>query len=336
MSIPSLKKIDSPIHNRQNEFGERALNFAPTVCLSNGDSAVPQQYLEVTRNLDNLSNVLSEISTPKNFQLFAEQDGSNLFLLVGVIGRENYASSTNGSVQDKIVYGRRWVIEDSTPTSEIIQTAMLAVKKAREHELRELLTVRINNGLQIATPFNCHLDLPLMTGNRSTMGSEEEPNVSRALKSIRLAGNKFSLIQSVPLGDKLIVEVAISPEQASCHFLELDGVVLTIVCEQSNGSDFMHQLMGTLIKYSDRYVEEQVAFKGFHRFSHQVDVIKLAEFSYKTRNVEVDDRRFDAEFADMSYRVDAAKAPDFNSGRLGQQQRGLLAEFDSLGGYLPR
>jgi hypothetical protein len=94
--------------------------------------------------------------------------------------------------------------------------------------------------------------------------------------------------------------------------------------------------MATLIKHSDRFVEERVAFKGFHRFSHNLDVTKLAEFSYTTRNVKIKDSRFDAEFAGMSYRVDQSKAPYYNSGSLGRQQRKLLAEFDSLGGYLPR
>lgn len=344
MSIQNLKPSGtslSSVPNQQNEFGETALNYAPTVRLSNGELAVPQQYLEVARDLDNLSNVLAEIRTPKNFPLFAEQEGSCLFLLVGVIGVENYRRkssniSDRGLGQEKIVYGRRWLIEDSKPSSEIVQTAMLAVKKAREHEIRELLTVGINNGQQLTTPFNCHLDLPLMAGHRSTMNSDAVCSVDEALANVRVADNEFSLVRSLVLGDKLIVDVALKPDQGPCHFSELDDTVLTIVCEQQDASDFLHQLMATLIKHSDRFVEERVAFKGFHRFSHKVDVTKLAEFSYKTRNVEINDSRFDAEFADMSYRVDQSKAPFYNSGSLGQQQRALLAEFDSLGGYLPR
>lgn len=340
MSVPNLtlaSRYDNEhrAFNVENEFGETALNYAPTIPLSNGESAVPQQYIEVSRNLDNLSNVLADINTPRNFQLFAGQEGTCLFLMVAIIGGENYAASVKIPVNDKIVYGRRWLIEESTPTSEIIQTAMLSVKKAREHEIRELLTLSINQGQQITTPFNCHLDLPLMVGNRSDMTSGQPMKVKEQLNNVRLAGNELNLVRSIELGDKLIVEVALKENQAEYHFEELEGAILTVVCEHADGADFLHQLISTLIKHSDRFVEEHVTFKDFNRFSHDIDVHKLGEFSYKTRNLEIVDSRFNAEFKDMSYRVDAAKAPEYNSGKLGQQQRQRLSEYDSLAGYLP-
>lgn len=335
MSASNLKSVSSD-QSHENEFGETALKFAPRIRLSNGESAVPQQFLDVARNLDNLSNVLARISTPSNFQLFAGQEGTCLFLMVGVVGQENYAPNVKAHDQDKIVYGRRWLIEESTPTSEIVQTAMLAVKKTREHEARELVTLYINDGKNLTTPFNCHLDLPLMVGNQSTMLLQKALSVEALISNVRVAGNELQYLGSVSLGDKRIVQVTLKSGQAHCHFTELEGAVLTVVCEQPDDGDFLHQLMATLIKHSDRYVEETVSFKGFHRFSHTLDVLKLAEFSYQTRNVKVTDERFDSEFVNMSYRVDAAKAPEFNSGELGEQQRLMLAPYDSLGGYLPR
>lgn len=335
MSATNLNLLPSnPDH--ENEFGETALNFAPIIRLSNGQCAVPQQYLDVVRNLDNLSNVLAKITTPENFQLFAGQEGSCLFLLVGVIGQENYAENVKVPNQDKIVYGRRWLIEGTTPTSEIVQTAMLAVKKTREHEIRELVSLHINQGENRTTPFNCHLDLPLMVAKQPAMYSQATELIEDLLDDIRIAGTELKLLRSIDLGEKRIVEVALKPGSKHCHFPELQDAVLTIVCEQADGHDFLHQLMATLIKHSDRFVEENVSFKGFYRFSHNLDVQKLAEFSYQTRNIKATDKRFNNEFTDMSYRVDAAKAPKYNDGELGRQQRALLAQYDSIGGYMPQ
>ncbi len=38
----------------------------------------------------------------------------------------------------------------------------------------------------------------------------------------------------------------------------------------------------------------------------------------------------------MSYKVDAAKAPAFNAGELGEKQRAAVASVDGLLGHLPR
>lgn len=338
MNASNLKLV-SYNSKSENEFGETALNFAPRIRLSNGELAVPQQFLEVSRTLENLSNVLAEIQLPKHYQLFCGQEASVLYLQIGVIGQENYAASVKVPGQDKVVYGRRWIIEDSTPSSEIVQTAMLAVKKAREHELRELVTLRINDGKSIATPFNCHLDLPLMQGNRSAMNSDTPFSINSALPKIRIAKASLKLIQSITFGSKRIIEVCINTDKntnvSDFHFPELLNTTITVVCEQADGSDFLHQLISTLITLSDRTIEEQIAFKGFNRFSHKIDVLKLAEFSYQTRNISATDSRFDSAFENMSYRIDASKAPGYNHGKLGRQQRNLMSKFKNLGGHLP-
>lgn len=335
------------VFNPQNEFGEAALPYAPSIELGNGEMAVPQQYLEVSRSLDNICNVLAKIRTPENFLLFAGQEGTCKYILVGIIGHENYARGKNSRQQQKIVYGRRWIIEDSTPTSEIVQTAMLAVKKAREHEVRELLSVRVYKQGKpcVTTPFNAHLDLPLMASNRSVLecsksDTDADKNASSncveaLMKNIKIAGLTLDLIDSMEFGSKCLFNLRLSAGQERCHFEELNNAVLTVVCEHQDGRDFAHQLMATIIKNSDRYVEEKFEFKGFKRFSHNVDVNELAKFSHQTRNIEIKDSRFDAEFEDMSYRVDAVKAPKFNAGMLGLMQRKTLSRYGSLDGYLP-
>ncbi|MFT6098469.1 MAG: hypothetical protein ACJAYF_001011 [Arenicella sp.] len=340
MSAPVLNLVSSQINLDQpiqNEFGETPLAFSPTIRLADGGEAVPQQYLDVDRKLDNLSNVIAHISVPCGYQLFAGQNGSCLYLVVAVIGKENYPTCGESASKDKVVYSRRWLIEPTTPTSEIVQTALLAMKKAREHEVRELFTVRIDQSLdqssRVATPFNCHLDLPLMAGDGSTLGSASAVDVDKQLRGLKFAGYTFEVQQRIKLGHKRLFELNVVGK--SSHFLELAGSSISVICQHQDQRDFVHQLINALIARSDRFVDELFSFKGFRRFSHTLDPIKLAKFSYKTRNIKVEDARFDKNFENMSYKVDASKAPFYNDGELGRQQRQLISSFSDLGGYLP-
>ncbi len=329
--------IDSACLPSENEFGETPLAHAPSIQLANGERAVPQQFLDVNRQLDNLCNVLTEISLPNSYQLFAGQEGSCLYLIVGVIGHENYAGYKASVLDDKIVYGRRWLIEPSTPTSEIVQTAMLAVKKVREHEARELFTVRINKGRNIATPFNCHLDLPLMAANEGELISVDRTkagDVENLLARVRFAGFRFTVVNVHLLSNSRLFELKL--EGQSRHFPELCGEIIAVNCCKENTGDFLHQLISELIHKSDRHIEESIRFKDFARFSRDIDPIDLAKFSYATRNIKATDPRFDRNFEDMSYKVDAAKAPAYNTGVLGEKQRATIASVNGLLGYLPR
>ena len=208
MTVPILHIVPQSqcTQTRENDFGETPLAYAPTVRMSNGKEAVPQQYLDVNRTLSNLSSVLTHISVPTDYQLFAGEEGSCLYLIVGVIGKENYPRSAEAGQMDKMVYGRRWLIEPTTPTSEIIQTALLAIKKVREHEVRELLTVRINQGSRVTTPFNCHLDLPLMAGSKPSFAAAQAIDVDSQLIDLNFAGYSFSVTQRVQLANKLVLE----------------------------------------------------------------------------------------------------------------------------------
>jgi hypothetical protein len=336
MSAPILNFISKqPVADKpkQNEFGETALAFSPTIRLANGEEAVPQQYLDVDRKLDNLSNVITQVSVPCGYQLFAGQEGSCLYLVVGILGKENYPRSAEMAMKDKIVYSRRWIIEPTTPTSEIVQTALLAVKKAREHEARELFSVRIDQSSRVTTPFNCHLDLPLMAGNESTLAKASALDVEAQLNDISFAGYTFEIQYKIELGRKRLFELRVVGR--SLHFLELEDSSISVICQHHDKRDFVHQLINALIARSDRFVDELVTFKGFTRFSHTLDPIELAKFSYQTRNIKVSDPRFDKNLENMSYKVDASKAPFYNDGELGRQQRQLISSFDSLGGYLP-
>jgi len=341
MTVPIFTAVVPLSRAFANEYGETPLAYAPHICLNDCGAVVPQQYLDVERTLTNLENILADVTVPKGFLLFAGQGDGGLFILVAVFGEENYRQASSLVSEDKIVYGRRWMIEPTTPTSEVVQTAMLAIKKAREHELREKFVVSINAKSVNTTPFNCHQDLPLMVANKQRMSRDihdapfGESAINALLRNVKIDGLTLQLNTILALGERSVVDISVQQCDESITFSELNGRSLTVVCEEPSISHFMHQLFNACLSCSDRYVEENTFFKGFARFSHDVSPQAIAEFSYLTRSVKAQDHRFDNLFKDMSYRVDSAKAPIINGGRLGQQQRLALADYVELAGYQP-
>ena len=239
MSVLNFKAPSKSIHNDYsgNKYGETPLPYAPKINLTYSFSAknqhlndmsssnvnsinedhqeiIPQQYLDVNRSLKSVENILAKISLPDDYLLFAGQHESVIFLQVGIIGYENYPENKEQKESKKIVYGRRWMLEPTTPTSEVVQTAYLAVKKAREHELREhvffttlstTLTAQGNLESQKdtvqkrqnhrTTPFNSHMDLPVMTAYQSdfvmgsintTNNSEDVVNIEQLIAQIKV------------------------------------------------------------------------------------------------------------------------------------------------------
>lgn len=186
--------------NKFNAFGEAALQNAPTICLKNGKIAVPQQFLHYQRTRKNVENIISKIRFSINFPLFVHEENNCLFLQVGIVGHENYTTDTAIQVRPKIVYGRRWYIEPHTPTSEVVQTAYLAIQKAREHELREYvrLSVTVDKKTHLTTPFNTHMDLPLMAKN-AELFSKTDDFAQPTSKSISEKPTPQSASQAMPV-----------------------------------------------------------------------------------------------------------------------------------------
>ena len=335
MSFPLLNNLHFASADQNiatNGYGETPLPYAPKVEVTSGQFVVPQQYLDVHRTLSNLEEVLANIQVPAPFLLFAGEQDSLLYITVGIIGEENYPSSVDQHQRAKIVYGRRWLIEDTTPTSEIVQTALLAVKKAREHELRERIKVRAASSESFTTPFNNHQDLPLMARSKTNFDRENIlTNVEAQLSKVCVDGLVANLVRLDKFSECMIAEIKLT---GSCkHFQDFENKTLIVNFETAK--EFLHAFTYALIALSDRYVEEALSFEGFTRFSWQIDVFQLAEFSRATRNVHSSSSKFKHAFQDMSYKVDSAKAPKINTGNLGQYQTKLISTYSSLDGYLP-
>ena len=224
------------------------------------------------------------------------------------------------------------------------------MKKAREHELREhvFFHTKRSGKTHRTTPFNSHLDLPVMTVYQSDFFSKNsdkknpfnEVQIEQLITQIKIADHDVYLESLLALADDCVAyQLRLTKGSNESNnkqeaFPELNNAIISFICKPSENY-FLHGFFAALQKASDEYISEIFAFDGFKRFSQQLSIKQAAEFSYQTRNIQHQDSRFTEHFKDMSYRVDEAKAPVINAGKLGVLQRQQINKFSGLLGYLP-
>lgn len=331
--------------------GETPMPNAPQVRLRDGRSCIPQHYLQYQQTLETLGEIISQIDYDEHMPVFADSDAHGLYLQVGLVGRENYERTALPRPW-KLVYGRRWRIEPYTPSSEVIQTVLLALKKACEHEVRELLTLRdAATGLP-ATPFSCHQDLPLLANHRDMLGAADAADaaadhgpdaIAGWLAALRYDQRAITLLGANPgRNGSLIVDLALGAappaRQREGGTAQYDGLELTLVLRQPRRTELLHALMAALVAHSDRHVEEHFRYLGFARFGRGVDPAALAALSLASRPYARDlrDDAFAPVFRQINEQVDARRAPALGSGALAARNQKKLAGFGTLAGHLPR
>jgi hypothetical protein len=274
--------------------GEVAMPHAPRVELPNGTSCIPQHYLSYQQTPQTISAIVADMHFDNHTPLFASADDHGMYLQVGMVGRENYDRSHVVRPQ-KLVYGRKWRIDADTPTSEIIQTAFLAIKKAREHEVRELLTIRDNASGKVSTPFSSHLDLPLMARNTDLVAAPDThaqvPHTTRIanfLEHVRF-GQRQIAVQDVilrPHGVTLVdLKLGTLPlaRQAEGDLPEFNDLQFTVLLKTVNQSELLHEIIAAMVAHSDRQVDERFTYQGFARFSRTNAPLRIAQLSIATR-----------------------------------------------------
>ena len=329
--------------------GEYFLEAAPVVTLANGNNCVPQQFLGFEHSLDTVETLIKNISFAADFPIFVSQDDGGLFIQIGIIGRENYSRAYSARPK-KIVYGRKWRVEANLPTSEIIQSVFLAIKKAREHELREFLSLYDLNTNKRSTPFNSHHDLPLIARNEkfifdkqtNTKKIFDKSTIEKQLQQLRFAERPIFLkafyqrANGQYLLDLFIAEPpkARLAEKEYCEFNNLD---LTLVLKKACLNELLYELMAELIKVSDRFVDEHFKFKGFTRFSRNNSINDIGQFSICTRNIQ--DPRFDAYrravIKNHHQSIDITRVPAIKNTQK-QRLSTLFSPTENLEGFLPR
>lgn len=324
---------------------EIPMKYAPSIELPNGYTIIPQHYLRYQQTLNSVCALLNDIQFDDKTLLFAGQDHNGLYLQVGMIGRENYARHDEQRPH-KLVYGRKWRIDADTPTSEVIQTAFLAISKAYEHEVRELFTVLDAWQDQMSTPFSCHQDLPLLAANAELIVVEAQPclavaEIKQLLETVKFAQRKIELVNFyeqrsfryllLRLGD---APLARQQEGDLAHF---NQALLSVTLQQGTASEILFALLDSLLHFNQRWVEENFYYQGFARFSRRLDPQGIAAISVASRPYRRDakNENFSHAFQHANYEVDRSRVPHWGTGALAKRNREILQTYQGLQGHLP-
>lgn len=319
--------------------GESPLKNAPPAQLSNGAQCIPQHYLKFNHNDKTVNQIIMDIEYDDRYPIFVCQDQAGLYIQIGIIGFDNYKLRKDNS--QKIVYGRKWRVEPELPTSEIIQTVFLALKKAREHEVRELFCLTLDG--RKSTPFNNHHDLPLMARHTdllqpSVVKSSEQSlrsNLIETLEKIRYDSARLELKSLQKLDDQLwFVEVFIDISEHSL-LPELKDTKIQLLLSSSETNAIYYTLMEYFIGLSDQHINEHFTYRGFTRFSQKNSIEAIAELSVNLRQKDQIDS-FQKEYEASNYQTDLTRVPRLDNSAYAHKVRAQLEKHQPLDGILPR
>jgi hypothetical protein len=278
----------------------------------------------------------------KRYPIFVSEDEQGIYVQIGIIGYDNYRPQLQ-QANKKIVYGRRWRVEPELPTSEIIQTVFLALKKAREHEVREVFKLAFDS--HITTPFSCHQDLPLMARNAHLLEGADNNELSLRAFSLQL-GHLLSRISydhsRIDLTDMeqrkngdLLIDLKLCGTQWS-QLEETRHHHLTLLLKKKSINEFLFTLMDKLIHLSDRLVDEHFTFEGFKRFSRKNCLQEIAELSLETRKKShISNAKLQTTLDKMNYETDQSRVPVVLDEKLAKKIAKNLSCFGQLDGILP-
>lgn len=322
--------------------GETPMPNAPAFTLSRDKHCVPQHYLLFEHTLESVENIVLDIEYSDKYLIFVCSNPGGIYIQVGIIGFDNYRPRSE-QAGSKIVYGRLWRVETQLPTSELIQTIFLALQKAREHEIRELL--RLQHKGRLSTPFNNHHDLPLMAHvakqltsvNESQVNGQNDNWISQWLENITYDHACFHLkhMQKRKNGQYLL-DLHITPTSKT-QLPELSDDRLTLVLEQLSSNELYHELMSKLVQMSNRHVEEHFTYQDYARFSRSNHVEAIADLSCQTRNRTTarPQEAFDMQLRQFNYHTDQSRVPRLSTSTLSNKIQQQLTRQNIVDGILP-
>ena len=314
-------------------LGEKVMPKAPKVLLSNGDYCVPQHYLTYHHTLESVEALICDIEYDPRYVIFAAQELAGLYIQVGVVGHDNYhkKSAPSGS-ELKLLFGRKWRVEPELPTSEIIQSVFLAIKKSREHEVRELFKLTLNHST--TTPFNTHIDLPLMAEfyDKSQFTAEPEielnteQKINNVLEKITYDHSLLRLhdVQQRANGLWLVDINVIQTDRSTLP--EMLNATLYLMVEELSLNALSRALMQELIRLSDLHVDQHFSYQGFHRFDPAINIADIADLSQQSRKHELA-AHFASEFSKTNKQVDLMRIPIVKAGVLAQKHKQIIKQF---------
>jgi hypothetical protein len=313
-------------------LGEKVMPKAPKVLLSNGNYCIPQHYLTYHHTLESVEALICDIEYDPRYIVFAAQSESGIYIQVGVVGHDNYhKKSSHKPNEEKLLFGRKWRVEPELPTSEIIQSVFLAIKKSREHEVRELFKLTLDNST--TTPFNTHIDLPLMAEfyEHKTRLDETQPlnvaeKLNHILQKISYDHAHLTLHDAQQRANGLwLVDIDVH-QTARSTLPEMNNTRLYLMLDSLSLNTLSRALMDEFIRLSDRHVDEGFSYKGFHRFDPSIDIADIADLSQQSRKQELA-AHFAHEFMETNKQVDLMRIPTVKAGQLAQKYKQVIQQF---------
>ncbi|MEJ6120328.1 hypothetical protein MT390_00305 [Vibrio sp. 2-Bac 85] len=314
-------------------LGEKVMPKAPKILLSNGDYCVPQHYLTYHHTLQSVEALICDIEYDPRYVVFAAQELSGIYIQVGVVGHDNYhKKSTQKESQLKLLFGRKWRVEPELPTSEIIQSVFLAIKKSREHEVRELFKLTLNDST--TTPFNTHIDLPLMAEfydkdqciREPIATTSTEQKINQVLNKINYDNSQLSLLEAQQRPNGLwLVDIKVQQTERST-LPEMDNATLYLMVDELSLNALSRALMQEFIRLSDLHVDKHFSYQGFHRFDPDIDIADIADLSQQSRKHELA-AHFASEFSKSNKEIDLMRIPTVKEGVLAQKHKQIIEQF---------
>jgi len=302
---------------------EQPIPYAPLVQLANNNWVVPQHFLRYKHTLQSVNEVLESIEFSAHFRVLAAQKGDEIYLQVAVLSPDNYKKSghQNADKAKKLLFGRRWIVEENLPTSELIQTAFLALKVAREHEVRELFQLKQNGA--ISTPFNNHHDLPVMAQNPElVIQARHNDDINDLISRIVFADSTVELTSHQVINEQQhLYTVKLHCDNAQLN--EFNNKTIAFLTTGSSTNHFLHGFITALVNTSNDYVNEQFKYQGFARFSKSVAVESIGKLSIAMRSPNTVDlcSMGKQEANQLNFEIDSGRAPQ----GCGQAIGGFLA-----------
>ncbi|TMM45048.1 hypothetical protein [Colwellia ponticola] len=339
--------------------GEYAVENAPQARLEDGRFCVPQHYLKYQHTLASVEELILKLDYCDRYPIFVSEDNQGIYLQIGIIGLDNYADNSYGmaNIDDiqhktqvneaevkeetmKIVYGRKWRVEPKLPSSEIVQTAFLALKKAREHEVRELF--RLTAFDKVTTPFNSHHDMAMLTNSYQQL-QKQEPSKSWQQLQVELDNvcydhTTFSIANIENRHDKYwLLEVDVLAGKTTQLPEMQQQPLLVLVLSKLTFNELCYQLIAELIRLSDRHVDEHFTFSQVARFSQENDIKAIAKISADTRKLHksLAESDFEKHWRHENYQVDLTRVPHLNESVFSERIKGLVNTFSGIEGMLP-
>jgi hypothetical protein len=330
----------------------RLMDEAPVLSITENLQSFPQHYFIYNHDLNSLQTVIAQIQVDNETLLFASEDNRGLYIQIGLIGVESYPLLRCG-LQHKIVYGRKWRIDKDVPTPEIIQTAFLAVQKAKEHEVRELLTYRPKTKKSYSALFSCHQDTDILksvfeqehhhqVNHQGNCDSQHDIHafIKDALSRTRLAGRNLKIEEVCTLTrQRLLVDLSFEQNEKVNDPLppEFNKASFELIVDAARPSTFLYRLLDECVAKSYRYIAEHFTYKGFARFSEAlspdfISNVSLASRPYSKQKTNVE---FSKIFKKENAQIDAARVPNMGVGELYTINLQKLSRYPSLQGFLP-